>query len=106
MRTALRLLVPSSKSAYAVAEKSYAPAEGVVMASVKMKGSTEKVSNDLVSVENTGEVVCWYRPDITAGCRFEIIGAGITLEIIGQPENVDMFNQFLICSVRRIKGGA
>lgn len=106
MRTALRLLVPTVESSYGVAEKAFSPAEGIVMASVKMKGSADIVKNDLISVENTGEVVCWYRPDIAAGCQFEVIGAGIKLEILGAPENIDMFNQFLLCRVRQIKGGA
>lgn len=106
MRTALRLLVPSVSSAFGVAQKTFQPAEGVILGSVKMRGGVEIVKNDVLSVEESGDVTCWFRPDITAGCRFEVIGAGVTLEIIGEPENVDMYNQFLLCKVRRVKGGA
>ena len=47
----------------------------------------------------------WYRPDIKGNCRIARED-GATYDIIGEPENISMRNQFLKFKVRRVKGGA
>ena len=73
---------------------------------MKSYGGTEKIDNGILSVEDTAQIVCWYRPDITGGCRLVRLTDSAAFEILGEPENIEMRNQFLKFKVRRIKGGA
>lgn len=67
-------------------------------------GGTDMVTNDVVTVEATGDVETWYRPDITSDCRLYMIPTGESYEIMGDPENISMRNQFLKIRVRKIGG--
>ena len=81
------------------------PTEGpVFFANVKSYGGTERVQNDLYVIEDTLTLTTWYRPDIAANCRVRILQSGALYEIINEPENWDMRNQFLVCKLRRVKG--
>lgn len=81
------------------------PTEGpVIFANVKSYGGTERVQNDLYVIEDTLTLTTWYRPDIAANCRVRILPSGALYEIINEPENWDMRNQFLVCKLRRVKG--
>ena len=62
--------------------------------------------NGLYSVENTAVIETWYRPDIKSDCRIGVPQTGEIYEILGQPENIEMRNQYLKIKVRQIKGGA
>lgn len=105
MTTPLRLQVPVLTSAYGVKAKTYEAAEGIVAANMKTYGGTETTSNGTLVIEDTAQIVCWYRPDITSGCRLERLTDGAVYEVIGEPENIEMRNQFLKLRVRRVKGG-
>lgn len=114
MTTATRLQTPTGGKAFGVNKNIYADAAGVVMVNWKSYGGTETTSNGVLSVEDTAQVVCWYRPDICSGCRLVRLKDGFfedgkpkaVYEIIGDPENIEMRNQFLKFKVRRVKGGA
>lgn len=112
MVTPLRLQRPVSAASYGVNVKTWETANGVIMANFKTFGGTEKNDNGVLSVEDTAQVVCWYRPDITAGCRVVLLdgtedtAAAKCYEILGEPENIELRNMFLKFKVRRIKGGA
>lgn len=106
MTTPLRLQVPTINVAYGVKEKTWKDADGVLMANFKTYGGTEKISNNVLSVEDTAQIVCWYRPDVKSDCRIVRLTDGATYEILGEPENIEQRNQFLKFKVRRIKGGA
>lgn len=106
MTTALRLQTPTSEKTLGVSKKTYADAAGVVMANMKTYGGTETTSNGVLSIEDTAQIVCWYRPDIRSDCRIVRLSDGAAFEIIGEPENIEMRNQFLKFKVRRVKGGA
>ena len=106
MTTPLRLQQPLSGTSYGVNIKSYKDVEGVIMANFKTFGGTETNNNGVLSIEDTAQVVCWYRPDITADCRIVLLSTGAIYEILGTPENIEMRNMFLKFKVRRIKGGA
>ncbi len=106
MTTALRLPIPTAGTAYGVAKKTYTNANGVIMANFKTFGGTEKVVNDVLSIEDTAQVVCWYRPDLKAGCRLVRLSDGASFDVLGDPENIEMRNQFLKFKVSRVKGGA
>lgn len=106
MTTATRLQTPTRDKTLGVSVKTYADVSGVVMVNWKSYGGTESVNNGVLSVEDTAQVVCWYRPDIRSDCRLVRLSDGAVYEIIGEPENIEMRNQFLKFKVRRVKGGA
>jgi len=106
MTTPLRLQTPTEASSYGVSKKIWADVEGVIMANFKTYGGTEKKDNNILSIEDTATVVCWYRPDIKSNCRLIRLSDNAAFEILGEPENIEMRNQFLKFKVRRIKGGA
>lgn len=105
---ALMLLVPTNLSVMGVSKKTFpAVSDGTLFfGSFKTYGGTEHEVNGLLSVEDTATVETWYRPDITSGCRVAIAGTNAVYEIVGEPENIEMRNQFLKFKVSRIKGGA
>lgn len=109
MTTPLRLQVPEYRSVNGVDVKTMKDVEGtrgIVMCNFKTYGGTETTVNDVLAVENTADIVCWYRPDITSDCGFKRLSDGAEYEILGDPENLEQRNQFLKMKLRRIKGGA
>lgn len=106
MVTPFQLQQPVTASVYGVNKKTWQNVNGVIQANMKSYGGTEKIENGILSVEDTAQVVCWYRPDITGGCRLVRLTDNAVFEILGEPENIEMRNQFLKFKVRRIKGGA
>lgn len=76
------------------------------MVNMKTFGGTETTSNGVLSIEDTAQIVCWYRPDIRSDCRLIRLADNSAWEIIGEPENIEVRNQFLKFKVRRVKGGA
>ena len=67
-------------------------------------GGTEKIIDDVITVENTVIVETWYRPDITADCRV-YDRHGVEYEILGTPENIEDANRVLKFKIRAIQGG-
>lgn len=114
MTTETRLQTPAFDSTLGVNVKTYTDVAGVVMVNWKSFGGTETTSNGVLSVEDTAQIVCWYRPDIQSDCRLVRLADGFyengqpkaVYEIIGEPENIEQRNQFLKFKVRRVKGGA
>lgn len=108
MTTAMRLYVPTVQNVHGVEQKTLAPVQGnngVIMCNFKSRGGTEKTVNGVLQIEDTANVVCWYRPDIKSDCALERLSDGAMFEVIADPENIEMRNMILICKVRRIKGG-
>ena len=106
MTTATRLQTPTSEKTLGVSVKSYTDVKDVLMVNWKSYGGTETNVNGVLSIEDTAQIVCWYRPDIRSDCRLVRLFDGAVYEIIGEPENIEMRNQFLKFKVRRVKGGA
>lgn len=106
MTTPLQLQKPTKTAGYGVVKETWTNTGGVIMANFKTYGGTEKVDNNILSIEDTASVVCWYRPDIKSDCRLIRLTDNAAFEILGEPENIEMRNQFLKFKVRRIKGGA
>ena len=106
MTTAIRLQTPTTVTNYGVNKKVWHDVEGVIMANFKTYGGTEKTDNNVLTVEDTAQIVCWYRPDIQSDCRIVRLSDNAAFEILGEPENIEMRNQFLKFKIRRIKGGA
>lgn len=105
MTTPLQLQQPTSAVSYGVNKKTYQTVKGVLMANFKTYGGTEKTDNGILSIEETAQVVCRYRPDIKSDTRIVLLQTGAAYEIMGEPENVEMRNMFLSFKVRRVKGG-
>lgn len=61
--------------------------------------------NGLFSIEDTANIETWYRPDITSNCRIARANDNAIYDIINEPENINMRNQFLKFKVKRVKGG-
>ena len=106
--TALVLLEPTYTQINGVRKKSYPNIENGEMffGSFKTYGGTETTENGIYSVIDTATVECWYRPDIKSDSGIAIAGTNRVYEVIGEPENIDMRNQYLRFSVRSVKGGA
>lgn len=119
----LVLLIPKSiKQVKGVKKKEYPTIEealsvkdknnnsiNLFFGSFKTYGGTEvkeKVVNGIYVIEDTANIETWYRPDITSNCRIGRANDGAIFDIINEPENINMRNQFLKFKVRRVKGGA
>lgn len=105
MTTPMVLQTPTASTSYGVAKKEYADGD-VIMVNFKTYGGTESVSNEVLSVIDTAQITCWYRPDIKSDCRLKRLSDGAVFEILGEPENLEWRNQILYFKVRRVKGGA
>ena len=107
--TAMRLQTATDQIVKGVTVKTFTDVpgdSGVIMCNFKTYGGTEKVVNNLLAVEDTAQIVCWYRPDITSACRLKRLSDNAVFEIIGEPENLEMRNVELQIKIRRVKGGA
>lgn len=105
MTTPIQLETAEYRSVYGVNKKFYTTIEETIFCNFKTKGGTEKTVNDVLVIEDTAEVVTWFRPDIKSDCRIKRLTDGALFEIINEPENIEERNQFLKFKVRRIKGG-
>ncbi|MCQ2308206.1 MAG: hypothetical protein MJ000_11705 [Bacteroidales bacterium] len=103
--TPVQLLKPVWSTVSGVRKKSFPESGDVMFCSFKSYGGTEREVNGIFSVEDTGNLETWFRPDITSDCRVKLDN-GAVYEIMNEPENIEMRNQFLKFKVRRIKGGA
>lgn len=109
----LVLLVPTYQNIEGVNKKVYPSVEAALQnqnnlfyGNFKSYGGTERDVNGVYSIEDTANIETWYRPDITSECRIAIANSGAIYDILGEPENINMRNQFLKFKVRRVKGGA
>ena len=100
----MELLKPTYSKVSGVEVKNFPAMGELIFGSFKTYGGTETNVNGLTVVEDTAKIETWYRPDITSECRVAVHGA--VYEIIGDPENIELRNQYLLFKVRRVKGGA
>lgn len=105
MTTPLMLQTPTSEKVNGVLVKTFTDVPEVIFANFKTYGGTERQSNDVYIVEDTADIVCWYRPDIKSDCRIKRLTDNAVFEIRGEPENLEQRNMFLKFKVRRVKGG-
>lgn len=104
----LMLLIPVYGKVQGVVTKTFpALADGSLFyGNFKTYGGTERNENGLFTVEDTANIETYYRPDITSECRIGVPATGAIYEVYGEPENIEMRNQFMKFRVRRVKGGA
>ena len=106
MTTAFILQIPTQSNYNGVRTNTFTDNSSAIFANFKSYGGTEKIVDGIIEVEETAEIVCFYRPDITSGCRVKRAADGAVYEILGEPEDIEFRHQFLKFKVRRIKGGA
>lgn len=106
--TPLVLLIPTYTTVQGVKKKTFPTIENGILfnGSFKSYGGTDRDVNGIYAVEDTASIETWYRPDITSGCRIAIGGTNAVYEILGEPENIELRNQFLRIKVSRVKGQA
>lgn len=97
------LLIPTVKTVKGTPKKVYPETGETIFCNVRTFGGTERVVNDVLTVENTATFETWYRPDIKSDCRLLINNQ--TYEMMGDPENINMRNQYLIIKAKAVKGG-
>lgn len=96
---------PTIEEALSVKDKDNNPVN-LIFGSFKTYGGTEKTINGIYSIEDTASIETWYRPDIRGNCRIVVANTEAIYDILGEPENISMRNQFLKFKVKRVKGGA
>lgn len=103
------LLIPTYTTVSGVKKKTFpAVNDGILFnGTFKTYGGTERDVNGVYSVEDTANIQTWYRPDITSGCRIALANNPTAVyDIVGEPENLEMRNQYSLFKVLRVKGGA
>lgn len=105
MRVPFKLLVVSEyeKVKGVTQPKSYIEKD-LIYCSFKTYGGTEKDANGRYVIYDTANVVTWFRPDIQSDCRLKRMSDGALFEILNEPENIEMKNQYVKFKVQRIKG--
>lgn len=78
----------------------------IIWCSFKTFGGTESNVNGVYSIVDTANVETWFRPDIKSDCAIKLCDTGAVYEIMNEPENINMRNQYCKFKVRRVKGGA
>lgn len=104
MATACDLFIPTTSKVNGVPVRTYPTTGKRFFANVKSYGGSERVSNDLLMIEDTIVLTTWFRPDIKPNCRVKLLPGGAIYEVINEPENWDMRGQFLVCKCKRVKG--
>jgi hypothetical protein len=75
-----------------------------IICSFKTFGGTESTVNEKLVVIDTANIETWYRPDIFSSSQIQF--GEKRYEVIGEPENINMKNQYLKFKIRGVKGGA
>lgn len=104
--TPIKLLTPTWENIKGVRKKVFSEDGDLLFCSFKTFGGTEKDVNGVYSIEDTANVETWYRPDIRSDCGIMLADTGAVYEIINDPENINMRNQYCKFKVKRVKGGA
>ena len=104
----LFLFIPTYSKVSGVDTKTYPSWENGILfyGSFKTYGGTQRVVDGLYSILDTAIIETWFRPDIKSNCRIGVPATGAIYEVIGEPENINMRNQYLKFKVKRARGGA
>ena len=101
---AMRLLIPTYSKVNGVNTKNYPETGALFFANFKTYGGTERDVNGVYSIEDTADIVTWYRPDIKSDCRVVRLEDGAIFDIINEPEDMNFRHMFLKFKVKRVKG--
>lgn len=103
MNTQVRILKRSETLVNGAPKIKYDDAENPLeLCNWKSKGGTESTESGTLVVEDTAEVVMWYRDGISQKDRLLLNNdPKLAYDIIGPPENVEQRNMYLVLKVRR-----
>ena len=104
---AMKLLIPQSTMVKGVKKKVYpAPADvtEVFFGSFRTYGGTENFSNEIYTVFHTAIIDTWFNPKITTECLIYLCDTGESFNVISEPENINMRNQFMQFKVEKVGG--
>lgn len=101
---AMRLLIPTYSKVNGVEKKAFSENGPLFFANFKTYGGTERDVNGKFVIEDTANIVTWFRPDIKSDCRVVRLEDGAVFEIQNEPEDVNCRHMFLIFKVKRVKG--
>ena len=87
--TPIMLIIPEYATVKGVRRKAYPESGPVIWCSFKTYGGTERNENDVYAID----------------CRIMLAESGAMYDIINEPENINMRNQYCAFKVRRVKGG-
>lgn len=104
--TPVLLLQPIYETVKGVRKKTYQETGELIYCSFKTFGGTESNVNGVYSIVDTANIETWYRPDIKSDCAIKLCDSGAVYEIVNEPENINMRNQYCTFKAKRIKGGA
>ena len=65
---------------------------------------TDKVVNGVLTVERTGKMMTYWRPDLKSDCHIYLPESQQEYEILGDPEDIDGRHQLIYLKVRSIGG--
>lgn len=94
---------PTIEEALSVKDKNDNPVN-LFFGTFKTYGGTERDVNGVYSIEDTAKIETWFRPNIKSDCHIAVADTGAIYDILGEPENINMRNQFLKFKVTRVKG--
>lgn len=100
-----QILTATKTKVNGVTQKSFVDGS-TFFCSARSYGGTEKTVNGVIAVEDTIQLETYYRNDITASCHIRLLDDNSEWEILGNPENIERRNQFLVFKCRRVAGGA
>lgn len=107
----MKILIPEWRTVNGVRKKVFPDVETVpenllFFGSFRTFGGTETEKNGVYGIENTAIVETWFRPELAADCRIVLMRNGAQYEIVGEPENIELRNQYLKFKVKQVAGKA
>ncbi len=105
MNTPCMLLIPTITKVYGVTTKAFEE-KAQFNCNFSSYGGTESQNDDVITIQDTAQVITFYNPDIKANCRIKRLTDGAAFDILGEPENLEMRNKLISFKVQRVKGGA
>lgn len=78
----------------------------IIFCNFKSRGGSEKVIDGRYVIEDTADIVTFFRPDIKSDCLLIRLKDNAKYEIINEPENVEERDQYLKFKIKRLKGKA
>lgn len=105
---AMRILTPTDKMVKGTLKKTYSDPEDspLFYGSFRTFGGTETNSNGIYTIADTAYIETWYRPDIKSDCRIYVEATQDIYDVIGNPENINMRNQYLKFKIEKTGGDA
>lgn len=76
----------------------------IFFCSFKTYGGTEKVMDQIYTIEDTANIVCYYNPKIKSNCRIVRLEDNAIFDVINEPEDIDMRHQYMKFKIKRTKG--